>query len=189
MKIRGEVFSGVLRGTPLIEKYSARLIGILGFRPFKGTMDIKLERSVDITAFSTKSIEHVISDGTKKINAYLAPVKVKKLPTIYKLIEIHDRERQLVKNLENLGKAAEEKFSIRQVPEISEATYDCWAVQFKNGIYDNGTIELVSQHSIKEKLNLEDGDKVEIEFSDMPAKKNKFKIKMNKKPKVNKKGL
>ena len=105
MKVRGEVFSGALRGMPLIEKYNARLIGLLGFRPFKGTMDVRLERNVDIKPFATKTIEHVISDGSKKINAYLAPVRIKKLSVMYKLVQVQDEEKQLINNLHKLEKA------------------------------------------------------------------------------------
>lgn len=74
MKLNGYVVSGVLRGKPLIRTYYLRLIGILGFAPFKGTLDIKLERSIDIRLYATKTIEQVLLDGMHKIDAYLAPI-------------------------------------------------------------------------------------------------------------------
>lgn len=77
IKVKGKIFSGVLRGTPLIKKYYYRIIGILGFEPYKGTMDVKLERPIKIELFATKSIEHLLIDGSKFIEAYFAPVKVK----------------------------------------------------------------------------------------------------------------
>ncbi|MFH0832972.1 MAG: DUF120 domain-containing protein [Candidatus Aenigmatarchaeota archaeon] len=74
MKLKGEVVSGVHRGKPLIRIYHLRLTGILGFEPFKGTLDIKMEKPIDIRPYSTKAIEQVLLDGTKKVDAYLAPV-------------------------------------------------------------------------------------------------------------------
>ncbi len=74
MRISGVVFSGVLRGQPLIDMYYYRLVGIIGFEPFKGTMDVKLERRINIKMYATKTIEHVLMDGSKMINAYLMPV-------------------------------------------------------------------------------------------------------------------
>ena len=179
MKVRGEVFSGVLRGTPLIEKYYPRLIGLLGFKPFKGTMDIKLERDVDITPFAAKTIEHILRDGRKKVDAYMAPVKIKKISIVYKIMQLNERESQVINNLHKMEKAAEEKFSIKRTrDDIDQPEYNCWAVQFKNGIYHNDTVELISQNSIKEKLGLGDGDKIEMEFADPVVKKKSRRIKI-----------
>jgi riboflavin kinase, archaea type len=76
MRVKGIVFSGVLRGEPLIELYYHRLVGILGYEPFRGTLDIKLERDVDVRRFSTKSMEHILMDGAKKVYAWLAPINL-----------------------------------------------------------------------------------------------------------------
>ncbi len=76
MRISGVVFSGVLRGQSLIEVYYYRLVGIVGFEPFKGTMDIKLERRIDMKQSATKTVEHILMDGSKIINAYLMPVEI-----------------------------------------------------------------------------------------------------------------
>jgi CTP-dependent riboflavin kinase len=76
MKVRGMIFSGVLRGEPLIEMYYHRLAGIIGFEPFRGTLDIKLERDVDVRRFSTKSMDHILMDGSTKVYAWLAPVNL-----------------------------------------------------------------------------------------------------------------
>ncbi|MBI2076511.1 MAG: DUF120 domain-containing protein [Candidatus Aenigmarchaeota archaeon] len=72
--LKGKVVSGVMRGSPLIDTFFYRLIGILGFEPFKGTMDIQLERHVDVSLYSTKAIDHILIDGTKKVYAYLAAI-------------------------------------------------------------------------------------------------------------------
>lgn len=170
MNVRGEVFSGTLRGTPLVEKYYPRLVGLLKFKPYKGTMDVKLERNVDVRGFATKSIEHVLTDGKKKVDAYIAPVRIRKLTVVYKLMQVRESEKQILQNLKKLEKAAEEKLSL-ETEEIEEPTFICWAMQFKNGIYGSDILELISEDSIKEKLSIEDGDKIEIEF--LSEEKNK----------------
>ncbi|MCX6815848.1 MAG: DUF120 domain-containing protein [Candidatus Aenigmarchaeota archaeon] len=74
MQLSGQVFSGAMRGKQLIELYHARLSGILGFQPYQGTMDIKLERAIDITHCATKALDHMLIDGSRMVYAYLAPV-------------------------------------------------------------------------------------------------------------------
>jgi len=74
MKVKGKIFSGVLRGEPLVGIYFHRLVGILGFEPFGGTMNVKLEKDIDIELYSTKSIDQVLMDGTIKVDAFLAPI-------------------------------------------------------------------------------------------------------------------
>ena len=138
MRVRGEVFSGALRGTPLIEKYYPRLVGLVGFRPFRGTMDVKLERSIDIKPFTSKIIGHVLTDGRKEI----------------------------VEHAQKMGELAEERFSIQSTHDIDEPFYECWAIQFKGGIYGTDVVELIAPDMIKEKLELGDNDIIEIEFSE-----------------------
>jgi CTP-dependent riboflavin kinase len=74
MRVKGHVFSGVLRGQPLIDIYFHRIVGLLGFEPFRGTMDVELDKPIDIQMFATKEIEHVLMDGAKRTEAHLAPV-------------------------------------------------------------------------------------------------------------------
>lgn len=74
LKLKGMVEAGVARGAPLVDAYFFRLIGILGYEPFKGTLNVKLERIVDIRDYATKDISHVLMDGTTEVYAYLAPI-------------------------------------------------------------------------------------------------------------------
>ncbi len=74
IRINGHVFTGVMRGSGIVDYHFFRFVGTLGFEPFKGTLNVKLDQPVDISLYSTKAIEHVLLDGTKKINALLAPV-------------------------------------------------------------------------------------------------------------------
>jgi riboflavin kinase len=76
MRVKGIVFSGVLRGQSLINIHFHRLVGLIGFEPFEGTLDVKLRTDIDIKRYATKSVEHIIMDGTKVVNAYLAPVNL-----------------------------------------------------------------------------------------------------------------
>ncbi len=76
MRVNGVVFSGALRGRPLISIYYFRLVGLLGFEPFKGTLDVKLNRSINITLYATKAIDHVLPDGSRMVNAQLAPANI-----------------------------------------------------------------------------------------------------------------
>ena len=169
MKVHGEVFSGTLRGEPLIEKYYARLIGLVGFRPFKGTMDVKLERNVDIRSFTSKTMEHTLADGKKKVTAYMTPVKIRKFYKQYKMMKVRDDQKGLLKDYDELMETAKTKISIDAEPVIEEG-YDCWALQFKNGIYNTDIIELIAIESIKDKLKIKDNDTVEIEFTEVSVK-------------------
>ena len=74
IKIKGNIFIGVMRGSGIIDYYFHRLVGLVGFEPFKGTLNVKLEHAVDMTLYATKAVEHTLLDGTKKIDALLAPI-------------------------------------------------------------------------------------------------------------------
>lgn len=74
VKIKGRIFLGVMRGSGNIEYYFHRIIGLVGFEPFKGTLNIKLEREIDISLYATKALEHILLDGTKRVDALLAPI-------------------------------------------------------------------------------------------------------------------
>ncbi len=104
LKLKGRVESGVHRGAPLIEQYFFRLIGILGFEPFKGTMNVKIDKPIDVRDYSTKQISHVILDGTTQIYAYLTPVMVSYKGQNYECWEISDPEHAKSDLLELLAK-------------------------------------------------------------------------------------
>ncbi len=74
VRVKGSIFAGVMRGWGIINYHFYRIVGLIGYEPFKGTLNIKLERDIDMTHFATKSIEHVLIDGTKRIDALLAPI-------------------------------------------------------------------------------------------------------------------
>ncbi len=73
----GTVSRGVARGKELVERFSYRLQGIIGFKPFSGTLDVKLEQPIDFELYETKRLEHVLLDGSLWIDARLAPVKLR----------------------------------------------------------------------------------------------------------------
>lgn len=76
MIVRGFVFSGVNRGGRLIEHYYDRLVGLVGFKPFKGTLDVKLDHEIDFTKYSNKQIDRIMTDGTRIVDALLMPVNI-----------------------------------------------------------------------------------------------------------------
>ncbi len=135
IRIKGVVFSGVLRGASLVDLYYYRVVSLLGFEPYKGTMDVKLERPINIRLFETKSIEHLLLDGSRMVNAYLTPVNIV------------------------IRKGSQSK------------RYECWAMQEAQGIYSDDVVEIISKDRIKDKFEIEDGNIVEIEFSEKPKKK------------------
>jgi CTP-dependent riboflavin kinase len=160
MKLRGEVFSGSTRGTQLIEKHFARLIGLVGFRPYPGTLNIRLDRNFDIIPYATKRIDHVLRHGAVNTDAYLVPVTVRKVLKSYTAMGLRDKEDELVKDVNELiNLTTKEEFT---------PGYECWAIHFTGNL---GTVvELIAKESLRKTLGLEDGDKVEIQIVDQNAK-------------------
>ena len=74
--LNGEIARGVIRGRELIERFADRLEGLLGFRPYPGTLNVRIERPIDIEDFETKRLEHILFDGSLWIDARLAPIKM-----------------------------------------------------------------------------------------------------------------
>jgi riboflavin kinase len=136
MRVKGVVFSGSHRGSGIISAHFYRLINLLGYEPFMGTMNVKLERKIDIKMLATKRIENRLQDGSNFIDAYLVPVGI--VSTGHK-----------------------------------EEKYECWAMEEAHGIYPDDVVELVAKDNLKEKLNLEDGIMIELEFPDAIEKKEK----------------
>lgn len=54
-------------------KWGDRLKGMLGFRPFLGTLNVRTQENVDMDIRAEKKIEHVLINGKPKVEAYLAP--------------------------------------------------------------------------------------------------------------------
>ena len=75
VRLHGIVARGVIRGHDLIERFADRLEGLLGFRPYPGTLNVKIEKPINTEDFETKRVEHILLDGTLWIDARLTPVK------------------------------------------------------------------------------------------------------------------
>ncbi len=73
MRFKGRVVPGAMRGGVLIEKFYYRIKALLGFEPYKGTMDIKLEKQIEIEDFASKTVDHILLDGRRMVEVYLAP--------------------------------------------------------------------------------------------------------------------
>ena len=77
MIISGKITTGVLRGKPLIDRIYFRLVGLLGFSPFKGTLDVQAEKEIDLGRYATKSVEHRLQDGSLLKECWLAPINLR----------------------------------------------------------------------------------------------------------------
>lgn len=73
MIIKGQIAHGVLRGEALIERYYHRLRNVLGFAPFKGTLNIQLEKPIDVKDYELKRLDHVLMSGRTWVDVRLAP--------------------------------------------------------------------------------------------------------------------
>lgn len=74
MKIKGIIFPGAARGEAYVNIYFDRIRGLVGFTPSPGTLNIKLERRIDIVMHETKRVEHILLHGKPRIDARLAPI-------------------------------------------------------------------------------------------------------------------
>ena len=119
LKLKGRIEAGVARGAPLVQAYFFRLIGILGYEPFKGTLNVKLERPVEIKEYSTKEISHVLMDGTTQVYAYLAPIIFTYKGQNYECWEISEPEHTKGIEIEIIAKDnLHERFGLKDGEEV-----------------------------------------------------------------------
>ena len=119
LKLKGKVESGVSRGGPLVDAYFFRLIGILGYEPFKGTLNVRLQRLIDVKYYSTKQISHVLMDGTTEIYAYLTPVIFTYKGKDYECWEITDPEHTNSDVIEIIAKDnLHERFGLKDGDQV-----------------------------------------------------------------------
>lgn len=76
IRLNGKIVRGVIRGRELIKRFEDRLHGILGFRPYAGTLNVQVEQPINIEDFETKRLEHILISGDLWIDARLAPIKL-----------------------------------------------------------------------------------------------------------------
>ncbi|MBI5332376.1 MAG: DUF120 domain-containing protein [Candidatus Aenigmarchaeota archaeon] len=76
MIVKGNIIPGVLRGVPLIERYLHRLRNVLGFAPFLGTLNIKIEKAINMKDYETKRLDHILLSGRTWIDVRLAPASL-----------------------------------------------------------------------------------------------------------------
>src|SRR3989344_7888270 len=130
MIVRGTVVSGASRGAELVQIYEDRLLHILGFRPYRGTLDVKIEKALDVESYATRRLEHVLLNGRPQIYAYLIPILLKTT-------------------------TGEEK---------------CWGMRLPD-TYEKDVVWLLAHENMRNKLGLNDGDDVELQFFQKAAKK------------------
>lgn len=77
MIIRGIVTSGAVRGEDLIKIYEDRIAHQIGYKPFLGTLGVKMEKNVRIEDYVTRRVEHLLLNGRPQVYVYLVPVSLK----------------------------------------------------------------------------------------------------------------
>src|SRR3989338_3585360 len=191
MIVKGKIASSVHRGEGLIKKYQARLTGILGFRPLPGTLNVVLVRDVDIRKHSTKAVDFVLTDGRRKVEAYLAPVKIRPSGeqrmlrgTLIEGDETVTAYKWKKKDAFSLRKGGKfvtwdiirsdadrqliEYLKSRQEGKRAEmptaAEYSCWAIRFTMGPQDKSCVEIIANTNLKETMGLNDDDILQVEF-------------------------
>ena len=192
MKVEGEVTDSVHRGVGLVKKYEPRLIGILGFKPHPGTMNIRLDKAVSVDSHSTKILDFVvINSGKRQIDAYLAPVKIRttgglklrgvmiegnESVTLYKwkgkdafslrkagkFVTWDLIRGETDRKLIEFIKTRQEGKNIAQPAKSNEMK--CWAVRFTSGPQDKLSLEIIAKTNMRDEMGLADGDRVQVEF-------------------------
>lgn len=146
MRMKGRVASGVLRGGQLVEKYFFRIKAILGFEPYKGTLNVKLENPIEIEEYSTKAIEHILVDGTRMVEAHLAPI-ILHVP-------------------ENSTPASHQRWLIGKVYD-----HECWAIRPRDSPHGKDIVEILDKEKLTERFSLKEGSEVEITFFEQRRKR------------------
>jgi CTP-dependent riboflavin kinase len=118
--VHGKVFEGVLRGIGIIEYYYPRIVGLIGYHPYKGTLNIKLDFPIDVKKYSTKTISHVLLDGKTTTNAFLAPIQMKFQENVYECWAIRETKEQYSRDvIEIIAKDnLHEKFGLKEGMDI-----------------------------------------------------------------------
>ncbi len=160
MKIKGTVISGPMRGAPLVHHHFPRLIGLLGFRPYEGTLDVRLEGKLDIKLLPHKNLEYRMQDGFVHVDACVARIKIRKVTKAEPALRMREQQKETLQTLDEIIE------SVGLEKTVTEPGYECYAVQFQGDQKDEGVIEIIGKDFIKKKLDLEDGDKITIEFLD-----------------------
>ncbi|MBI4170182.1 MAG: hypothetical protein HY514_00670 [Candidatus Aenigmarchaeota archaeon] len=181
--VTGKIISGPLRGKPLVDLFFYQLTHVLGFEPFKGTLDMKISRPIDIQAFATKTVDRVLFDGSRHIDLFIAPVTIAvwKKDEYVELAEQPDfRKKDLRERIEDLKKQQEQIIQrekhLEELFNESVERHDCFAIQEKNPI-NRTVIELVDKIQIKEKFGLKDGDIIDIIFYEKERKEKPRRLK------------
>lgn len=177
--VTGQVVSGVLRGKSLIHKFRYRFVSILGFEPYEGTLDVELKFPLLIKNYATKRIEHVLMDGSRHIDAYIAPVTLhvrkvgeekeeEKKKQDFSKKDMRDRIDDLKEDQKILKERVEQMEGIAKEDVI---THDSFAMQMAEPINPR-VIELLDKERLRDKLGVKEGDLIDITFY-IPQKERK----------------
>jgi len=174
--ISGKIAPGPMRGSSMIHHFFYRLTSVMGFEPFKGTLDIKARNPVDLKKFATATLDKVLLDGSRSIDLYIAPVTL----IIHKhedYVEVHEKpdfsKKTLPERIETLkdkqAKLMDKVVQMKDMLNDMEIRHECFAIQEKDAI-DMSCIEIIDKANLKEKFSLQDGDVVDIIFYELKKK-------------------
>ena len=178
--VTGRIISGPLRGKPLIDLFFYQITSVLGFQPFKGTLDIKVSNPVDVKAFATKTVDRILLDGKIHVDLFIAAVilvarkrkeyiEIQEKPVVTKKKDLRQRIEDLREGQKRISAAAER---MEDLLATKEERFDCYVVQQRNAI-DRTVLEIIGKENFKEKYSLKDGDLVDIIFYEkIPGQKN-----------------
>lgn len=155
VRFPGELVSGAMRGADLVNRFADRLVSVIGYRPYPGTIDVKTTQIIDIELYETKRISHVLMDGSEWIDLRLAPVKliVKRVPKPEAKAETSGSDSKDVTS------------SAVSAPAAYDTTIiDCWLVREERGLHYPDVLELLAKEQIMKPHDLKLGDKVEVEL-------------------------
>ncbi len=174
--VRGKIAPGPRRGKPLIEHTFHQLNALLGFEPFKGTLDVRLKQPINIRRFATKSVNRILQDGSRHVDLYIAPVTIVIRPKeeFVEAVELQTSgKRSLRERIAELRRG-QEKIIVRQkqseeMLNSPAERHDCFAVQ-ENEPIDWAVVELIDKEKLKDKFSLREGDEIEIVLHEVPRK-------------------
>jgi CTP-dependent riboflavin kinase len=82
-------------------------------------MNVRLEKNVDIELYSTKAIDHVLMDGTRHVDALLAPIILSVKSQDYECWAMRYTQHYKTDVVELLAKESlKEKFSLNDDDEV-----------------------------------------------------------------------
>lgn len=137
--LEGEVITGIGEGAYYIKEYENRIKETLGFKPFPGTLNVRLEKPQNIENYATGVIRGFEKGGRTFGNVKFLPVKI------------------IVNSTAKPSKLR------GQSPRIKDKSADGYLILPKRTHYRD-TVEIISESNLRAKMGIKNGDKIKIEL-------------------------